>query len=124
MTIAFFPESLIFSIPKGIFLIGLIGILVAGIVEYRQGHIGRPAIFINALLLWQIFYSVWAMLPSFLQWYLNLGSVVGIVALIAYIPITRFKLPKEFYTVSYFLYGSLSIIAVIIGAIYFKIPLI
>lgn len=124
MAIAFFPESLIFNIPKGIFLIGLIGILVAGIVEYRQGHIGRPAIFINSLLLWQIFYSTWAMLPAFFQWYLNVGSVVGVVALIAYIPITRFKLPKEFYTFSYFLYGSLSIIAVVIGAIYFKIPLI
>ena len=121
MVTAFFPENLIFSIPKGIFLVGLAGILVAGIAEFRQGHIGRPAIFINALLLWQVFFSVFATLPVWLQWYLNIGSIVGIIAILAYIP--RQKLPTEFYQFCYYAYGSLSIILVIFMSIYLKIPL-
>ena len=95
MVLAFFPESFIFNIPEGIFLIGLVGIFVAGIVEFRQGHIGRPAIFINSLLLWQIFYSLWISLPQLLQLYLNIGSIVGVIALVSYIP--RKRLPSEFY---------------------------
>lgn len=123
MVLAFFPQNLIFSIPKGIFLLGLLGVLVAGIAEFRQGHIGRPAIFINSLLLWQIFFSVWGILPIWMQWYLNVGSIVGLVALVSYIPATRFSLSTEFYKFCYYIYGSLSIILVIIISIYLKIPL-
>ncbi len=122
MTIPFFPQILIFNLPKGLFLIGLIGIFVAGIAEFRKGHIGRPAIFVNAIFLWQIFFSIWASLPIWMHWYLNIGSIVGLIALIAYIP--KWKLPKEFYQFCFYLYGSLSIIIVIIMAIYLKMPLI
>lgn len=111
MTIAFFPNSLILAIPRGVFLLGIIGLFIAGIAEFRRGHIGRPAIFVNALLLWQIFFSVWATLPIWMQWYLNVGSIVGLVALIAYIP--KWRLPKEFYQVCFILYGSISIIIII-----------
>ncbi len=59
MTLTLFPSSLILDIPRGIFLIGLIGIFVAGIAEFRKGHIGRPAIFVNAILLWtKYFFSI------------------------------------------------------------------
>src|SRR3989344_6318355 len=121
MTIAFFPAGLIFSIPKGLFLLGLIGVLVAGIAEFRKGHIGRPAIFINSLLLWQIFFSVWTILPVWMQWYLNIGSIVGLIALVAYIP--KWSLPTEFYQFCYYAYGSLSIILVIFMSFYLKITL-
>ncbi len=121
MTIAFFPQSLIFDVPRGIFLIGLIGIFVAGIVEFRQKYIGRPAIFINSLLLWQIFFIVWAVLPTWMQWYLNIGSIVGLIALVAYIP--KWSLPTEFYQLCYYAYGSLSIIPVVFMSFYLKIPL-
>jgi len=121
MTISFFPSSLVLDIPKGIFLIGLVGIFIAGLVEFRQGHIGRPAIFANALLLWQIFFSVWSTLPLWLNWYLNIGSIVGMIAIISYIP--RHHLPTEFYKFCFILYGSLSILLVIGFSIYLKIPL-
>ena len=121
MTLTLFPSSLILDIPKGIFLIGLIGVFVAGIAEFRKGHIGRPAIFVNAILLWQIFFSIWATLPIWMQWYLNGGSIVGLIAIIAYIP--KWRLPKEFYQICFFLYGSISIVIVIVISIYLKIPL-
>lgn len=123
MTIAFFPQNLILDIPKGIFLVGIVGILVAGIVEFRQGHIGRVAIFLNALLLWQIFFPVWELLPNWWCWYLNVGSIAGVTALISYFPLTRFKLPSEIYTFCFYAYGSLSIIFVIFLSLYLKTPL-
>lgn len=122
MTIALFPAFAAIGLPKVVFLAGLVGVLVAGIAEIRQGHIGRPAIFINALLLWQIFFSVFAILPGWLQWYLNIGSIAGLIAILAYIP--KKSLPKEFYQVCFFLYGSISVIFVVVGAVYFKVPLI
>jgi hypothetical protein len=121
MVTAFFPAIAAISLPKVIFLIGLVGVLVAGLTEFRQGHIGRPAIFINALLLWQIFYSVWGTLPTWFQWYLNIGSIVGLIAIIAYLP--RKKLPTEFYQFCYYVYGSFSIIIAAIVAIYLGVPL-
>ena len=55
MTIAFMIGSLIF-IPKIISYVALIGLMIAGIAEFRQGHIGRIGIAGNAFLLWQIFF--------------------------------------------------------------------
>lgn len=121
MVIAFFPEIFVLGIPKGLFLLGLVGVLVAGIAEFRQGHIGRPAIFINSLLLWQIFFSVWTILPTAIQWYLNIGSIAGLIAIIAYMP--KWSLPTEFYQFCYYAYGSLSIILVVILAYTLKISL-
>lgn len=122
MTIALFPQFLTFDIPRGLFLLGLVAVFVAGITEFRQGHIGRPAIFINALFLWQIFFSVWGILPVWMQWYLNVGSIAGLIAIIAYVP--KWRLPTEFYQFCYYAYGSLSIIIVIFLSIYLKIALI
>ena len=122
--ISLFPNFLVFGIPPIISLVILVGLLVAGFAEMRNGHIGRVAIFLNVLLLWQIFYLHWTSLNNLYQIYLNVGSFVGLIAIISYIPATRFKLPTEFYKFSYLLYGSLSIILVIFGAMYFKVPLI
>ncbi len=118
--IALFP-NLILDIPRVVFLLGLIGVFIAGIAEFRQGHIGRIAIFINALLLWQIFYPVWTTLPLLIQGYLNIGSIVGLIAVIAYFP--KWSLPTKFYQFCYYLYGSFSIIGVILLSIYLKISL-
>lgn len=120
MTIAFFPAIATVSIPKIIFLIGLIGILVAGFAEFRRGYIGRVAIFLNAILLWQIFYPAWDILPIWFQWYLNVGSIVGLIAIFSYF--LKGHLITEFYKFCYFLYGSFSIIFAILIAVYFKIP--
>ncbi len=110
------------NLPVGIPILIIIGLLIAGIAERRQGHIGRVAIFLNALLLWEIFYGSFAISPLIYQYYLNIGSVVGLIALIAYIP--RQSLPTEFYAFSYIFYGTLSALVAIIGAIYFNIPLV
>ena len=119
--ISFIPHFLVVEIPKVIPLIILLGLLIAGIAEFRKGYIGRIAIFLNALLLWQIFYGAWANLPNYFQGYLNIGSVIGLIALITYIP--KISLPTYFYKFAYVFYGSISIIIAIFGAIYFKIPL-
>lgn len=122
MVIAFFPAVAAVSLPKIVFLIGLVGILVTGIAEFRRGHIGRVAIFLNAILLWQIFYSSWIILPIWLQWYLNIGSIVGLIAIVSYIP--KKSLPTEFYKFCFVFYGSISIIIVIALSFYLEIPLI
>lgn len=122
MVFPWFPSQLIFPLPAGISILILIGLLIAGIVEIRQGHIGRVAIFLNALLLWEIFYGSFNNLPPLYQYYLNVGSIIGLVAIITYFP--KVSLRTEFYTFAYILYGSFSVLVAIIGAIYFKIPIL
>jgi len=95
-------------VPKIISYIGLIGLIIAGIAEFRQGHIGRLGIAANAFLLWQIFFNVFTQLPIWFQWYLNIGTLFAIIAIPSYL--FKFSLPKEFYQISFILYGSFSII--------------
>jgi len=54
MTIPFMVGGLVF-IPKIISYGMLILLVLFGIKEFRQGHIGRLGIAANAFLLWQIF---------------------------------------------------------------------
>lgn len=119
--ITLMPSFLIFNIPAGIPLLIIISLFIAGIAEFRQGHIGRVSIFLNAILLWEIFYNSWTILPDLIRYYLNLGSIFGAVAILTYLP--KISLPTEFYKISFVLYGSLSLIVAIFGSIYFQIPL-
>jgi len=118
-------SGLIF-IPKIVSLLVILGLVLFGIVEFRKGHIGRISIAGNAFLLWQIFFSSWNVLPSWFQWYLNLGTIFAVIAVPSYLFKNSFKtsLPTEFYKIAFVLYGSFSIIVAIIIAIYLKIPLI
>jgi len=109
--------SSLIVLPKSVSLIAMIILFVAGIAEYRQGHIGRVAIAGNAFLLWQIFFGVWEKLPDYFQWYLNLGTVVAVIAIASYI--TRESLPTEFYQFCYLAYGSFSVLITIIFAFQF-----
>lgn len=111
MSIPLMIESLVF-VPKGISFLGLIGLLVAGIMEFRQGHIGRLGIAANVFFLWQIFFPVWLMLPGWFQFYLNLGTIATIVAIPSYL--FRFSLPTQFYQIAFIGYGSISVILAII----------
>jgi hypothetical protein len=88
---------------------------IGALVEFRQGHIARPMIAVNALLLWQLFYADWSSLPTWLQVYLNGGSVVGVIAMASYT--TKVSLPNGFYKVAFLVYGSLSI-GIVIAALF------
>lgn len=57
MAIPLMIGELIF-IPKIISYIALIALIIVGIAEFRQGHIGRSGIAGNAFLLWQIFFPI------------------------------------------------------------------
>jgi len=99
----------------------LIGFTLAGIMERRQGHIGRVGIAINAFSLWQLFYRSWTVLPELVQWYLNLGTIFALVAVLSYL--ARESLPTEFYSLAFLLYGSLSIVIAVLGAIWWGVPI-
>ncbi len=111
MTTPFMFESLIL-LPKTLSFIVMIGLIVAGISELRKSHIGRVGIFLNSLMLWQIFYDSFATLPNWFQWYLNIGTVIGIIAILAYL--NGNKLPNVFYQVCFLLYGSISVLLAIL----------
>jgi uncharacterized membrane protein len=64
------------------------------------------------MLLWQIFYDTFNTLPTLFQWYLNIGTFVGIIALGAYL--LKQKLPTKFYQGCFIAYGSISVIIVIL----------
>ena len=111
--------SLVF-VPRSISFLGIIILMVGVVVEFRKGHVGRIGILGNAFLLWQIFFGVWDMLPEYFQWYLNIGTLVAIIAVISYL--LKEKLPSEFYDLCFVAYGSLSILFVIIFALELGIP--
>lgn len=111
MPIPLMVGSLVF-IPKVISYIALIGLVIAGIAEIRQGHIGRIGIAANAFLLWQIFFPIWSTIPNWFQWYLNVGTILAAIAIPSYL--FRFSLPSEFYTFSFIGYGSFSVILAIL----------
>lgn len=113
MTEPFMIGSLIF-LPKSVSYLALIVLLIAGIVEIRQGHIGRVGIFLNSMLLWQLFYEPFQTLPLWFQWYLNIGTILGVLALIAYF--LHERLPKEFYQFGFIAYGSISILIILLVA--------
>lgn len=111
MAIPFMIGSLVF-IPKIISYMALAGLIIAGIAEFRQGHIGRLGIAGNAFLLWQIFFPVWTTLPHWFQWYLNIGTILAVIAIPSYL--FKFSLPTEFYKFAFIGYGSFSIILAIV----------
>ena len=111
MAFPFMIGSLVF-IPKVISYIALVGLVIAGIAEFRQGHIGRIGIAANAFLLWQIFFPIWSNIPNWFQWYLNVGTILAVIAIPSYL--FRFSLPSEFYTFSFICYGSFSVILAIL----------
>ena len=111
MAIPLMLGSLVF-VPKVISYIALIILVLAGIAEFRQGHIGRLGIAGNAFLLWQIFFPIFSTLPNWFQWYLNIGTILAIIAVPSYL--FKFSLPSEFYTFSFIGYGSFSIILAIV----------
>src|SRR5437879_67210 len=111
--------SLVF-LPKPVPILGLILLFVAAIAEMRQHYVGRIGIAPNSFLLWQIFFCYWNLLPDWFQLYLDLGSVVAVVAILFYL--ARESLPTEFYQFSFVLYSSLSVLAAIVVAVQLGIP--
>jgi len=99
-------------VPRNISLLVIIGLIFAGIVEIRRGHVGRPGIALNVFFLWQLFFEYWARLPNWFQVYLDIGSVVAVIALISYFK--RFSLPGQFYNMALIGFGSFSVIAAVI----------
>jgi len=103
-------QQFIFLSPT-ISTLALIVLLVAGIAEFRKRHIGRVAIFANSVLLWQFFFDKFATLSGVMQWYLNIGTAIGLIALGAYL--IKERLPTEFYDIAFVFYGSISVLTVL-----------
>lgn len=118
---ALMSDGLVF-LPQPVPLVALVVILVAGIAEFRQGYVGRPAIAANAFFLWQIFYSSWSLLPVWFQGYLDLGTVFAVIAILSYL--MSESLPSEFYQLSFILYGSFSILFALIVSAQLGLPII
>lgn len=93
--------------------IGAMGVLLlAGIKEMRQGHIGRVGIVMNVFLLWQILLPHWSSLSSLFQWYGNIGTVFAVIAGPSYL--AKKSLPTGFYKMAFLLYSSLSLLVGVI----------
>lgn len=107
------PEAAIFTKEGAALGLVVAALVIGAIVEIRQGHIGRPMIAVNALLLWQLFYGTWGDLPTWLQAYLNGGTILGGLALISYA--TKVSLPTEFYKLAFLAYGSISVGVVVVA---------
>jgi len=104
------PELVV--LPKEISFLAMIPLLLACIAERRQEHIGRIGIASNAFFLWQIFYPIWVTLPEWFQIYLNIGTIFALIAIASYL--LKIRLPSEYYSIAYILYGSFSVLIVIV----------
>ena len=98
-------------LPPLISLGAMVLLMILGYAEVRRTYIGRVAMVANVLLLWQVFYSKFPQLPGYLQWYLNIGSILAGIGLLTYL--SRSSLPSEFYRVTFLLYGSFSVLLVV-----------
>lgn len=112
MTIPFMTGALIF-VPQIISFVAMLFLVIYGIREIRRGHIGRIELAANVFLVWQLFFPVWASLPEYFQLYLNVGSVVAIVALVTYF--TRTSIPSGFYKFTLVTYGSIAVVAAVVA---------
>ena len=108
-----FIPGFVVMLPEAISL-GMLALLsLYGLKEFRQGHIGRVGLTANVFLLWQLAYPVWANIPELGQLYLNVGTLMAIVAVPSYI--TKISLPTEFYTWAFRLYSSISVILAVVA---------
>ena len=57
-------------------------------------------------------FPIWTTLPNWFQWYLNIGTILAIIAIPSYL--FKFSLPTEFYKFVFFGYGSFSIILALV----------
>ncbi|MES2154424.1 MAG: hypothetical protein V4510_04740 [bacterium] len=114
MMLRLMPADWIFLPSATASLVVLAAVAIGVLVERRQHFIARPAIFGNALMLWQVFFDKWRSLPDWLQVYLNVGSFIGALALVSYV--TRARLPTPFYRFSLYGYGSLTVL-ILIGSL-------
>lgn len=81
-------ETLVF-IPKVlsyVLIIFLIGVLWLFLDAFKHGEPLRGLRFFIggvAFLLWQIFYPAWDSLPAWFQWYLNIGTILMLKAVLS-----------------------------------------
>ena len=104
--------TLIF-VPQIISFVAILFLVVYGLREIRKGHIGRIELAANVFLIWQLFFPVWGNLPGYFQWYLNVGSVVAVIALFTYF--SKIRLPTEFYNFTLVGYGSIAVVAAVVA---------
>lgn len=106
-----FPPS-IFVLPEQLNLFIVAGLIFALIAEIRKRYIGRPGIVANSLLVIEIMGPHWCKLPVIAQLYLYGAVIVCVIAGLAYL--THTKLSTEFYNFCFIVYGSLSVLMIII----------
>lgn len=91
----------------GIWLLNLLGskiitvlpavaLIFVGFLAEKH-YTGRLTLFANAIALVSFFYS-FAILPTWLIFYINALTIVGCLSLVSYI--FKFPLPKEFYSMA------------------------
>jgi hypothetical protein len=111
MTVHLMPTKFVILPTEAASLLLLAVVGLSMFVELRQGHIGRPAIIANAMLLWQVFLPSWSELPTWLQWYLNAGTIVAAFALVSYV--LRLRMPTAFYKGTFLAYGSFTVLVLV-----------
>jgi|GEM_PF-5057550 hypothetical protein len=84
----FMVETLVF-IPKilsYVLILFLIGVLWLFFDAFKHGEPLRGLRFFMggiAFLLWQIFFPAWKSLPAWFQWYLNIGTILMLKAVLS-----------------------------------------
>jgi len=87
-------------------------LLIVSALLVEKRYIGRLAITSNVFFLWQLFTPHWYELPEIFQLYLNIGLLFAIIALVSYV--VKQSLPSGFYKFAKWLFGSLTVVAIIV----------
>ena len=79
-------------------------LVLIGIQQFRQGHIGRVGIASAGVLVFDTAYPIWNQLGEMWRIYTAMAVLFGVVAGFSYL--TKVSLSTEFYKIALLLYGA------------------
>lgn len=104
------PIDWFLSLPV-VLQLTILGLGLAALQQFRQGHIGRIGIAAAGILIIQQAYPVWNQLSSEWRLYSTVAGLFAIVAGFSYI--TKTSLPSEFYRAAFLLFGGGTIVMIL-----------
>ena len=78
----------------------------------EKHYLARLALAGNVFFLWELLFPYWQQLPGLAQIYLNAGLVLAVLAIAS--RLINFHLPTEFYKYARILFGSISVLLVVL----------
>ncbi len=91
-------------------------LLVLSALFVEKHYIGRLAIAANVFFAWELLAPHWVELPELVQFYLYLGLLFAVISILSYT--SKKSLSTSFYETARILFGSITILLIILYFVY------